>query len=189
VARNPTQLERKTWLENPTQLKRKRGSKTQRSSNANAARKPNAGRRQTWLDNTTQLEGKRGSKTQRSSNANVARNERRCSRFFYPNNILERRRCSRFFYPNSRFDLPRRPCQGLENGEGVINKAAPAIGANLVISFCPNIKQTCDTQCVVTNDNCGLSVRAKSTRNSKIQDVLSRAPHPRFSSQICATNR
>ena len=73
-----------------------------------------------------------------------------------------------------------RPCQGLENGEGVINKAAPAIGANLVISFCPNNKQTCDTQCVVTNDNCGLSVRAKFTRNSKIQAVLSRAPHHRM---------
>ena len=56
------------------------------------------------------------------------------------------------------------PCQGLQNGEGAINKAAPTIGANLVISFCPNNKQACDTQCVFLNDNCGLSVRAKSPK-------------------------
>jgi hypothetical protein len=41
-----------------TQLEDKRGSKTQRSSNANVARKPNAARTQTWLENPTQLEGK-----------------------------------------------------------------------------------------------------------------------------------
>jgi hypothetical protein len=78
----------------------------------------------------------------------------------------------------------RQPVSGLLAAGVAGNKTAPAIGANLVISFCPNSKQACDTQCVVTNDNCGLSVRAKTTRNSKIQAVLSRAPHPRFSSQI-----